>query len=393
MLDEGELGVGERRVACLRIAAIVLIVATEQLPHPHPERAAFDVAAAVAFAYAAAMLAYAFLGSPSRRASLASTAADVLAITALAYLSGGAYSDARLAYFVIPIAVAFRFGWRPTLLSTAVVVLAYDIQAASHPTIHVKDAAEFIAIQTGYLLWIGVAATLFSGLLSARTRRLAELARGRRQLLAEVMSAEERERRELAEELHDHAIQNLLTARQDLEDAAKSPSRPVLDHARGALTETVADLRSAIAELHPQVRHQAGLEPALRAAAERASRRGNFDVDFHLDYPERHPDEGVLLGAAREFLTNAAKHAHASTVTVSLVDEGDSTVLRVADDGAGFDPATVDQYVAAAHIGLLSQRERIEASGGSLELRSAPGAGTVLIVRLPRRVTPPSATA
>jgi two-component system, NarL family, sensor kinase len=389
--DTDELAAGEQRVAWLRIAAIVLIVANERLPHPHPERAAFDVAAVAAFSYAVAMLLYPSLRSPSRRTILASTAADILAITALAYLSGGAYSDARLAYFVIPIAVAFRFGWRPTLLSTAVVMLAYDIQAAaSHPGPGVKEATEFIVVQTGYLLWIGVAATLFSGLLAGRTRRLAQLARGRRQLLAEVMTAEERERRELAEELHDHAIQNLLAARQDLEDAAKATSSDALDRARSALTDTVADLRGAVAELHPHVRAQAGLEPALRAAADRASRRAGFDIDLYVDYPERHPDEGVLLGAAREFLRNAAAHARASTVTLSLVDEGDVTVLRVTDDGVGFDVGAVDQYVAGAHIGLLSQRERIEASGGRFEISSAPGVGTEVVARLPRRTAPPS---
>lgn len=390
MLDDGELAAGERRVAWLRIAAIALIVAAERLPHPHPERAAFEVAAAIAFAYAAAMLLYAFLRSPSRRANLASTAADILAITVLAYLSGAAYSDARLAYFLIPIAVAFRFGWSLTLLTTVVVVLAYDVQAAvSHATVHVRAPIEFVAVQTGYLLWIGTAATLFSALLAARTQRLTQLARGRRQLLAEVMTAEERERLELAEELHDHAIQNLLAARQDLEEAAKSGSSHALDHARAALTETVADLRRTIAELHPHVRHHAGLETALRAAAARASRRGDFNIDLYLDYPERHPDEGVLLGAAREFLTNAAKHAHASTVSLSLVNEGDATVLRVADDGVGFDVGAVDRYVAGAHIGLLSQRERVEASGGRLEIRSAPGAGTELVAKLPRRTSPP----
>jgi two-component system NarL family sensor kinase len=382
--EENVFAAGERRVAWLRIAAVVLIVAAERLPHPNPNRSTFDIAAAVAIGYALAALAVAYLRTPSRRESLAITTLDVLVITILAYLSGGAYSEARLAYFLIPIAVAFRFGWRLTLLATIVVVLAYDVQAVNNPTRHVKDAVNFVAVQTGYLLWIGAAATLFSGLLAARTQGLIRLARGRRQLLADVMSAEERERRELAEALHDHAIQNLLTARQDLEDVAKSSSNPDLERARSTLTQTVADLRGAIFELHPHVLQQAGLEPALRAVAERASRRGGFDVDLYLDYSRRHPAEPILLGAAREFLANAAQHAHASKVTMSLAYEGDAIVLTVSDNGVGFDPRSIDRCVAAAHIGLTSQRERIQAGGGELEVRSTPGSGTTISARLPR---------
>jgi len=383
VLEEDVFAAGERRVAWLRIAAVGLIVAAERLPHPHPNRFAFEIAAAVAFAYAVAALVFTYLQTPSRRLSLAITAVDVLVISVLAYLSGGAFSEARLAYFLIPIAVAFRFSWKITLGATAFVVLAYDIQAATHEAHHVKHALNFVLVQNGYLLWIGTAAALFSGLLATRTQGLVRLARGRRQLLADVMSAEERERRELAETLHDHAIQSLLAARQDVEDAAKSAPSADLDHARTALTETVADLRGAIFELHPRVLQHVGLEPALRAVAERASRRGGFDVDLYLEYPRRHPDEAILLGAAREFLANAAQHAQAARVTMRLADTGEAVVLTVADDGVGFDPGDVDHLAAAAHIGLLSQRERIEAAGGRLDISSAPGRGTSVVVRLP----------
>lgn len=384
MSEEDVLAAGERRVAWLRIAAVGLIAAAERLPHPNPNERTFEIAAAVILGYAVVALAAAYHGPLDRRFALGTTAIDVLSITVLAYLSGGAYSDARLAYFLIPISVAFRFGWRITLTATVLVVAAYDLQAATHPARHVRHALGFVAVQSGYLLWIGAAAALFSGLLSARTLRLIQLARGRKQLLADVMNAEERHRRELAEGLHDHAIQNLLAARQDVEDALKARPDEELERARSALTETVADLRGAIFELHPHVLQQAGLEPALKAVAERASRRSGFDVDLYVDYPRRHPDEALLLGAAREFLSNVGRHARASKVTVSLTEEDGATLLTIADDGIGFDPTGVDRYVAAAHIGLLSQRERIEASGGRLEIASTPGQGTVVTARLPR---------
>lgn len=385
MSEEEVLAAAERRVAWLRIAAVGLIFGADQLPHPDANEATFEVAAAAVFAYALLALALAYFRRVERRLSLGATALDVLSISVLAYLSGGPFSDARLAYFVIPLSVAFRFGWPTTLVATGLVVLAYDLQAATHPARHMKHALGFIAVQNGYLLWIGGAATVFSGLLAARTERLIRLSRGRRQLLADVMSAEERERRELAETLHDHAIQSLLAARQDVEAALKGGPDEDLERALSALTDTVADLRGAIFELHPHVLQQAGLEPALKAVAERVGRRGGFDVDLYVEYPRRHRDEALLLGAAREFLGNVARHARATKATVTLESTDGEVVLAIADDGVGFDAVEVERFVAAGHIGLLSQRERIEASGGRLEIESQPGRGTVVTARLPEQ--------
>jgi two-component system NarL family sensor kinase len=382
MFDQNPFAAAERRVAWLRIAAVGLIVAAEDLPHPNPYRAPFHILAAAVLAYAIGALLWAYLGKVSRRLSLTATAIDVLAISVLAYLSGGAYSEARIAYLLIPISVAFRFGWKITGLASLLVVLAYDIQAATHPARHLPGAVRFVLVETGYLFWIGAAATLFSGLLDRRTQDLARLASGRRQLLADVMSAEDRERRILAENLHDHAIQNLLAARQDIEDA-QAGSAADLARAHDALTATLADLRGAIFELHPHVLDQAGLEPAIRAVAERASRRGGFDIDLYLNHSHRHPHEALLLGAAREFLSNAARHAHATNVTLTLTDENGAIVLTTQDNGVGFDVNTISHFVADAHIGLLSQRERIEAAGGQLDITSSPGTGTTVTVTLP----------
>ena len=388
MSEQDAFVAAERRVAWLRIAAVGLIVSAEHLlPSPDRDSSTFAVAALAISGYAVTALAFAYLRPVQRRLSLVGTVLDVLSITVLAYLSGGPFSDARLAYFVIPISVAFRYGWRTTLAATGLVVFAYDVQTATHPARHAKNALQFVAVQNGYLLWLGAAAAVFSGLLAARTERLLALSRERQRLLADVMSTEDRERRELAEDIHDHAIQNLLSARQDVEAALKQRPDRELERALVTLGEAVADLRGAIHELHPQVLQQTGLEPALKALAERFTRHGDFDVDFYVDYPRRHPDEALLLGAARELLANVARHARATKATVTLTATEDETVLTVADDGVGFDLGTLERFVADAHIGLLSQRERIEASGGRLEIVSTPGGGTTVSARLPARGT------
>jgi two-component system NarL family sensor kinase len=212
---------------------------------------------------------------------------------------------------------------------------------------------------------------------------VAELAERRRGLIAEALSAGERERRALAEGLHDHAIQNLLSARHDLEEIPDDHSGEALARADAALETTIAELREAVFELHPYVLEQAGLEAALRATGQRAARRGGFRIHFDLASPNRHQGESLLFGAARELLTNAAVHADAANVFVELGEDDGFVRLAVRDDGRGFDPAVLAERVAAGHIGLQSQRERVESAGGRFEIRSTPGRGTAVQVELP----------
>jgi len=373
----------ERRVAGLRLLAVPLIVAAETLPHPKEERTDFLVGVAIVSIYAIGMLIWVYTRPVSSWFALGGTAADVAAITVLVSLSGGAESEARLTYFLVPIAVAFRFRPALTALSSLAVVIAYLLQAVAHPAHTQPQPARFIAVQAGYLLWIGLAAVLLSAVLDQRTRRVAELAERRRELIAEALSAGERERRALAEGLHDQAIQNLLSARHDLEEVAEAGASEALDRADAAVETTIAELREAVFELHPYVLEQSGLEAALRAAGLRAARRGGFRVRFDLSYPRRHPQEALLFGAARELLVNAAVHSNAESVSVELWEYNGSVELAVRDNGSGFDVGVLPQRIAEGHIGLQSQRERVESAGGRFDIRSAPGRGTEVEVRLP----------
>jgi len=349
----------ERRVALLRLLAIPLIVAAETLPHPKEERTDFLIGVAVVSVYAVAMLVRVYTREVTPRFALGGTAVDVGAITALVVLSGGAYSEARLTYFLVPIAVAFRFRPELTALSSSVTVVAYLVQAVAHPAHTRPQATRFIAVQASYLLWIGLAAVLLSAVLEQRTRRIAELAE------------------------HDQAIQNLLSARHDLEEVAEAGGSDALARADAAVEATIAELREAVFELHPYVLEQSGLDAALRATGQRAARRGGFRVQFDLFYPHRHPQEVLLFGAARELLANAAAHAEADNVSVELGRRDGSVELAVRDDGRGFDLGLLPQRIAEGHIGLQSQRERVESAGGRFEIRSVPGRGTEVEIRLP----------
>jgi len=91
----------------------------------------------------------------------------------------------------------------------------------------------------------------------------------------------------------------------------------------------------------------------------------------------------LLFGAARELLANAAVHSHAGNVSVELFERNGSVELAVRDDGRGFDLGALPARVAEGHIGLQSQRERVESAGGRFDIRSSPGRGTEVEVRLP----------
>jgi two-component system NarL family sensor kinase len=374
----------ERVVALLRLPAIALIALGQSLDHPNPHDTGFLVTLTIFSAWSAGLLAWVWLRPAGVRLALAATAVDIAAISTLAVLSGGAYSHARLAFFVVPVAVAFRF--RPAITGAAVVVTtaAYVIQALVHPASNTPEAGRFILTQAGYLAWVGIACVFLSALLARRTELVARLAESRSRLLADALDAEQRERKALAEALHDHAIQNLLSARHELEEAGEQQPHPALVRADDALTATVGQLRDAVFDLHPYVLEEAGLEAAIRSVAQQAAGRGRFRLQLDLDGGEHHPQEQLLFSAARELLANVVAHADAGLVSVRLSDVNGSLELVVEDDGKGFPPERLGQQLAGGHVGLASQRFRVEAAGGRLDLLSAPGRGTRIAILVPR---------
>ena len=374
---------GERVVAWLRLPAIALLALGQGLTHPNPEEVGFLVTLALYSAWSAGLLAWVYLRPAGERLALVATGVDIAAISLLAVLSGGAFSHNRLAFFLVPVAVAFRF--RPAITAVAVVVTiaAYVTQALLHPAVDQPQALRFIATQAGYLAWIGAACVALSAMLGRRTAQVAELAESRTRLLADALEAEQRERKVLAEALHDEAIQNLLSTRHALEEAGESVTHPALERADAALTVTVGQLREAVFELHPYVLEEAGLEAAIRSVAQQASTRGGFELRLDLAAPGPHRSDQLVFSAARELLANVVQHADANCVTVGLSDSGGGLGLVVEDDGRGFPPERLAERLAEGHVGLASQRVRIEAAGGTMEVDSAPGTGTRIELFVP----------
>jgi two-component system, NarL family, sensor kinase len=373
----------ERLVAWLRLPAIALIAAGQRIEHPNPAGDAFAIALVIFAAWSAGVLAWVYVRPVSERLALAATAVDIAAVTALAALSGGPFSQARLAYFLVPVAVAFRFRPSVTAVAGAGAIAAYLGQGFAHPSASQPEATRFLLVQAGYLAWISAAALLLSAVLRQRTDRVVELAHERERLMVEAVSAEERERQALAEALHDTAIQNLLSARHALQEAEEATGHHELARADAALEGTVAMLRDAVFELHPYVLEAAGLEAALATVGERAAAVGRFRLHFDAQPVAASRHDRLLLSAARELLSNVARHAEATHVALGLHQVDGYIVIAIRDDGRGFDETVLDDRLARGHIGLSSHRARLESVGGGLSVESTAGAGTQAEVRAP----------
>ncbi|KDF00066.1 ATPase [Mycolicibacterium aromaticivorans JS19b1 = JCM 16368] len=314
----------------------------------------------------------------------ASTAIDMAAVLAMCVASGGATSWLLPIFFLIPITVAFLDRPEITALigaSTAVgYLVAWIIYSKRDDTMGLPNV---VYVQVGCLAWLALATTALCLVLARRRARVRSLLEVRRRLVSESMQADERNNRQLSEQLHDGPLQNLLAARLDLEDLREQPSAIGFERVDTALHDAINMLRSAVSTLHPQVLAQVGLGAALRELVGQYERRWNVTIDCAVEEVGKPAAQALLYRAARELLANAHKHSRATRLRVELDHEAGSLVLRVVDNGVGFDPAVLNQKVAEGHIGLSSLVVGVEAMGGSVHLIDTVGGGTTVIVTVP----------
>jgi two-component system, NarL family, sensor kinase len=212
-----------------------------------------------------------------------------------------------------------------------------------------------------------------------RERRARDTVERLEVLMAQSLESDERSRREIAESLHDQALQTLLAANQDLLEAA--PGREGVTRAHEIVGATIEEIREQVSALHPVTLQEGGLATALAAVARRAERQGGFKCELEVDPEATGENDVVVLAVARELLTNAAKHAGAARVEVRVSREGDTAVLEVADDGRGIQPGRRENAVREGHIGLASIAYRVDGAGGTFELET--GSGTRAVARVP----------
>jgi two-component system NarL family sensor kinase len=372
----------EGLLAVVRLAALPVVLIGERLvPYPHAGARLFVPIFVVAAAYAALAAWRAWRRTREEGVPAWQLTLDVMLLCALVYSSGGPFSEARYAFFVVPVAAALLARPRVTAVASGIAVVAYVAVSLLHAAVEHSQAVAFQAAQVAYLLWIGVAATLVSSALARRASQVDALAASRGRLVAQTLDSEDQERRKLAEALHDDAIQNLLAARQEL--APDRADAADLAMVRLGLDRTLAQLRGAVSDLHPYLLDHAGLGPALDAVAEDCARWGGFIPEVHVEPGLVTRHEQLLFSVGRELIRNVARHAQADRLSVAVTRRDETIVLVVADDGCGLEHDVLHAAPLTGHIGLASMAERVEAVGGSFSIESGSGSGTRVEVRLP----------
>lgn len=211
--------------------------------------------------------------------------------------------------------------------------------------------------------------------------------RERSDLLSAVVQAGELERRRIAADVHDDSIQvmsahvmTLQLLRRQVDDAALAARIAELEVSGRDATRRLRDL---VFELHSPILETLGLRAAIEALLDRAFEGFDAVVEVSSTLTSEPPAAvgAVAYRVAQEAVANVRAHADARAVRVSLRRDGDDLVMRIADDGRGFAPE--DVAPRPGHVGLFAARERAAAVGGAVAVDSRPGAGTVVVCRLP----------
>jgi two-component system, NarL family, sensor kinase len=390
LLDHGYRGV---RIQLLLRAVLVLftLLTVVFVPPAHDRRTSYLIVAAYAL-WAAATAVWTRRGGvgPIQFVWLA-LFVDLLALASLTLIAGVASRQSWTAdvlvngFFLIPMLAATQL--RPWVCTSVMVPTVVVYLAASIATKSANgEPWSSVLLRTMVLAGLGVGCVALSRVQQSRVLTISRLAKNRSDLLSELMTIEARERRTLAEQLHDGALQYVLAARHDLDDVREVADPEALDRIDHALGQSSVLLRSTVAQLHPSVLEQAGLVRAIADLVETSRTRAGCEVRFDVDgWPEglRTSSDALLFSTARELLSNVVKHAQARTARVELSVRDSTARLVVADDGRGIPAGEVQRSLMHGHIGVASHRARVEAAGGSLTLSAGPSGGTVAEVMLP----------
>jgi two-component system sensor histidine kinase UhpB len=218
--------------------------------------------------------------------------------------------------------------------------------------------------------------------LAAFNRMLDRLERERQQSGRRVLAAQEAERVGIARDLHDEVGQLLTGALLQLNSIAESAPahRQELDEATQAVRRALDEVRRISSELRPEMLEHLGLVSALTELSTTFERVSGVRVERQFDpsQPKLEPEtELAVYRIAQESLTNVARHAQASRVEITLERSHDSVVLRVVDDGRGFDGAPEE------HGGLRSMRERALLVDGALAIKDGTHGGVEVRLEVP----------
>lgn len=241
----------------------------------------------------------------------------------------------------------------------------------------------------------------FESRVAQRTADATQRAEQLRTLALALADAEARERKRLAQALHDQLQQLLsaakLKAAMTRRGTTEEVTRTRIQQLEQLIEGAIAESRTLTLELAPPVLYDAGLNAAIEALTRDIERRRGLKFELQCD-PAAEPEEEqvrvLVFEAVREMIQNVVMHAEARNVRItSQIPSNGLVLLSIEDDGKGFDIASLQAPRArndCARFGLLEIRERLSHIGGQLQISSSPGRGTLVTLQLPAklRVTP-----
>lgn len=225
--------------------------------------------------------------------------------------------------------------------------------------------------------------------LAAATERAAS----KREMLGEILNAQEAERARVSRDLHDdvgQALTSVLLGLRLLEssladdEVALDAARRRTDDVRTLVADALRRTRQLAFDLRPTVLDDVGLLPALERLSQEMTARGDTTVAVaaHGFAADRLPPEieTVVYRVVQEALTNISRHASAATASVTVIVADGRVRVLVEDDGVGFETNATPMR---GHLGLKGMAERADLAGGTVELASTPGSGTTLLLEVP----------
>ncbi|HEY3943779.1 MAG TPA: ATP-binding protein [Solirubrobacteraceae bacterium] len=225
-------------------------------------------------------------------------------------------------------------------------------------------------------------------------RRLRRRQQEREELLRRAIDASDLERRRIAADLHDGAVQRLAGVSLSLAAAASGNGKSERDQeprlqaavseAAAETRETIRELRTLLVDIYPPTLQRSGLSAALSDLVAPLKAAG---IAVTLDVPEDahliNDIEALFYRVAQEAIRNSRTHGDASEVRIALVQGSDETLMLIEDNGRGFLRSEIAEGGPEGHFGLRLVRDLVDHAGGRLEIESAPGRGTLIAVVMP----------
>src|SRR5258708_5827242 len=228
--------------------------------------------------------------------------------------------------------------------------------------------------------------------LQRRNAQLAGLSRDLSNLSSQVLHVQEKERKRISRELHDEVGQALTVLNTNLGMLQRNGAmdsallKKKIANTQMLLAQTMKTVHRFARELRPAMLDELGLLPALRSCLKNFAERTGLHVRFAASPEAEHLNDdqkNVVYRVAQESLTNVAKHARASRVTVSLRKLSRSLQLEIKDNGKAFEVDRCFSGKGGKRLGLLGMRERVRLVNGRFAVKSRPGKGTVVRVEVP----------